>query len=115
MDKIFTKIQNLLNVQMLTTDDKGNVVMTVDQAESIENALKDHADKVSYYEGRIKDKDKELNELKDRVRQLEKDVKEKDEKIKTLENSDGDSTDDNSKIKENKFSTHDLFNIVSSI
>lgn len=115
MDKIFTKIQNLLNVQMLTMDDNGNVVMTADQAEIIENALKDHAGKVSDYEGRIKDKDKELNDLKDKVRQLEKDVKEKDEKIKTLENSEGDSTDENSKIKENNFSTHDLFNIVSSI
>lgn len=115
MDKIFTKIQDLLNVQTLTTDDKGNVVLTAKQAETVENALKDHADKISDYEGKIKDKNKELNELKNKAQQLENDVKEKDEKIKTLEDSDGDITDDKSKIEEKNFSSKDLFDLVSNI
>lgn len=114
MDRIFTKIQDLLNVQTLTTDDKGNVVLTAKQAETVENALKDHADKISDFESKIKDKNKELNELKNKVQQLEIDVKEKDEKIKTLEDSDGDITDDKSKIEGKNFSSKDLFDLVSN-
>ena len=41
--------------------------------------------------------------------------KEKDEKIKTLEDSDGDITDDKSKIEEKNFSSKDLFDLVSNI
>lgn len=115
MNKIFVKIQDILNVQALETDEKGNIILTSEQATSVENALKDQNNKIADSEKTLQQKDDEIANLKAKVQKLENESKQKDEEIKTLKNGAGDTTEDKTEMKENTISSIDLYNSVKDI
>lgn len=111
----FKKVQNILNLQNLATDDKGNVLLTDDQASAVDKHLNDADDKMAGLEADVKTKDEEIAKLKAKVETLEKKSKEDDEQINALKSGAGAQTDDMTKIEETTFGASDLYNIVKDI
>lgn len=71
----FKKVLNVLKLQNLATDDKGNVLLTDDQASAVDKHLKDADDKIAGLEANVKTKDEEIAKLQAKVETLEKKVK----------------------------------------
>lgn len=111
----FKKVQNILNLQNLATDDKGNVLLTDDQASAVDKHLNDADDKMAGLEADVKTRDEEIAKLKAKVETLEKKSKEDDEQINALKSGAGAQTDDMTKIEETAFGASDLYNIVKDI
>lgn len=111
----FKKVLTVLNLQNLATDEKGNILLTDEQASAVDKHLKDADDKISSLEADVSKKDEEITKLKAKVEKLEKKSKEDDEQIDSLQSSAGDKTDDKAEINESTFDAVDLYNIVKDI
>lgn len=115
MSKIFNSVLNILKVQALETDDKGNVILTQEQVAEIDKKLEEQEGSLADSQNSIKAKDGEIESLNNRIATLQKEAKEKDEQIKALQNSAGDKTEEKTEIPENSFNMMDLYNTVKDI
>lgn len=91
MAKLFTKIAALVGVAVALSDDK-NIILTEEQADSLENALASNETKISDLEAQVASKDSRITELEAQVTELSKEpaadtktVVDKDDKKNDLE------------------------------
>lgn len=115
MGKIFNSILKLLDIKELANDEKGNVVLTQEQAERIDGKLHGQAQTIEQLNKTVAENNATIDGLNKRNAKLLEEAEAKDNQIKELKGGAGDKTDDEPADRDGSFNPVDLFNSVKDI